>query len=141
VAALRLILRFRELTPGVDTIFEHEAVLKRSGFVWWGWWKKEAEQGRDDDLAELQHEIHARRQFDAWLIDTSAERMHRATISDVRLAILSGKERKHVPRYYRDRGAVAAWFKVTSIHKDVPYDLKVESVIGQDTLAVIEDRT
>ena len=88
MAALRLILRFRELTLDVDTVREHSAVIDSDDFVWWGWWKKESEASRTAELEQLAVELHALREFDAWLIDTSAERMHRATISDIRIGSL-----------------------------------------------------
>ena len=41
-----ILLRFRD-TASVDTIAEHEAIINRSGFTWWGWWKKDSEPDRN----------------------------------------------------------------------------------------------
>src|SRR4051794_31210683 len=121
MAALRLILRFRELTPGVDTITAHDEIRSATGHVWWGWWKKEREPDRGCELAELKNVVRAGKLFDAWLIDTSAERMHRATISDIQIGELPLEERAHVPEYYRNNSNIAAWFKMLGIEKNVEY--------------------
>ena len=45
-------LRFRDTTPGVDTIDAHKALLRREGAVWWGWWKKDFEDVDVDSLTQ-----------------------------------------------------------------------------------------
>jgi hypothetical protein len=138
MATPRVILRFREVTPHIDTIQEHLAVLKAKGFVWWGWWKKKFEADRLADLARLQQAIKREGAFQAWLIDTSAERLHLATVTDIRFR-LSGSDIEAVPAYYR--GAISeipAWFRLSEIKVDQRYRSDIEEKIGQDTLAVYE---
>ena len=49
----KILLRFRDLTQGVDTIATHNEIAKEKQRVLWGWWKKEAEPLPDPTLAEL----------------------------------------------------------------------------------------
>ena len=39
----RILLRFRDLTQGIQTIDVHNSVVAECGKVYWGWWKKEKE--------------------------------------------------------------------------------------------------
>lgn len=138
MATTSLVLRFRELTPGIDTIVEHERILHSEDYVWWGWWKKLSEPNRRDELDALIRSLERNKVLGAFLIDTSAERMHRATFDDVCIGSLPSTERQRVPQYYRTATDVAAWFKIKSIVMDIQYDPQIESIVGQDTLAVIQ---
>jgi hypothetical protein len=135
----RLALRFRELTPGVDTVASHNLIIKKQGYTWWGWWKKQTEPDRTKDLRILKECIISAHRLEALLIDTSAERMHRAIIVDIHTGKLSEPEKLRVPKYYRDVADVAAWFKVTSIIADVPYEIPVENSIDPNTMITFLD--
>jgi hypothetical protein len=102
MAVVRLVLRFRELIPGVDTVDSHDSIVKEQGYVWWGWWKKQTESPRSEDIRMLRNWLASVGEVDAWLIDTSAERMHRATISEIHIGQLSEQEKLHIPQYYRE---------------------------------------
>jgi hypothetical protein len=52
MAAPTIALRFRDTTPGIDTIAEHRELIARDGRVGWGWWKKTFEP------AEILRPIH-----------------------------------------------------------------------------------
>jgi hypothetical protein len=136
---MAIILRFRELTPGTDTIQEHAKLRAGGGYVWWGWWKKGAEPDATALLADLAQRARAGA-LAAYLIDTSAERMHQAQVADVVGGPLPQEEWRFVPEYYRGDRSVAAWFKLVSIELDREYDPQVESQIGQATIAIAAER-
>ena len=52
MAAPLVVLRFRDTTPGTDTIAAHVELLGRHGAVWWGWWRKEYEVATALDVPE-----------------------------------------------------------------------------------------
>jgi hypothetical protein len=140
VATYRVILRFRELTPGVDTISEHERILREEGYVWWGWWKKETETDLALNFADLSQAARSSG-VQLTLIDTSAERMHFALADEV-AQVLPNKERERVPPYYRAQARIVfAWFRLTKIDQDVGYDAAVERLIGNRTCVVTESGT
>lgn len=137
MATPRVILRFRELTPDVDTIHAHLAVKKRKGSVWWGWWKKEAEPDHANELRLLGDTVTRDTPIYVWLIDTSAERLHLATVIEVKRE-LPASEQEKVPRYYRDSiDRIPAWFRISNIEVDQPYRRDLEAQIGQRTLALL----
>ena len=139
MASPALILRFRELTPDVDTIEAHQYAIYHKRYVWWGWWKKQMEPDHDKDLELLKSTVTTSNPAVAWLIDTSAERLHRATVTAVKTS-LSVRERRYVPAYYRKSVAdIPAWFRVTNIEADVPYRRDFEGVIGLDTFALLSE--
>ena len=139
MAAPRVILRFRELTPGIDTIAAHREILDREPYVWWGWWKKETEADPGDVLEKLQFQARSPTRLTLTLIDTSAERMHEATAVDI-LRVLPNEEQEKVPEYYRERATlVFAWFRLIDLRRDVQYDRDFEERIGQGTIAVTEN--
>lgn len=80
MAPPRLILRFRELTPAVDTIRAHLEVIEKHGSVWWGWWKKETEPDHAADIRNLAQTVDNDHPVEVDLIDTSAERLHLAQV-------------------------------------------------------------
>jgi len=135
-----VILRFRELTLGIDTISEHLRMQADAGYVWWGWWKKDTELHA---VAHLQRVAQRTRAggVTACLIDTSAERMHLASVAEIVIGPLPESEWKFVPAYYRGDSSVAAWFKFESIQADVSYDPDVEAQIGQSTIALGSSQT
>jgi hypothetical protein len=141
MAKVRLVLRFRELTSGVDTVADHDSIVRQQGYVWWGWWKKQTEPPRTEDIRMLRNWLASLGEFDAWLIDTSAERMHRATIEQIHLGQLPEQEQSHVPEYYREAHDVEAWFKINKIQFNVPYEPSIETSIGRDTLTTFTDDT
>lgn len=89
-----------------------------------------------DDLQRLRKHILDTGVTVTRLIDTSAERLHSADLSDISLEGLSLKESQRVPKYYRGRGSVPVWFKFSAINQDIEYDTEIESLIGQSTLKI-----
>jgi hypothetical protein len=135
MATPRIILRFRELTPGVDTVRAHVAVIEKFGYVWWGWWKKQTEPDHSEALRIAHNTLKHDDRIFAWLIDTSAERLHLATITAIE-SKLPNSETEKVPSYYRDAKNIPVWFRIESIEPDRPYARELEAKIGQNTLAI-----
>ena len=52
-----ILLRYRDITPSINTIDEHNKVVEEKGRVLWGWWKKGSEQMPDPYLFEIAEEI------------------------------------------------------------------------------------
>jgi hypothetical protein len=137
MAAPRLVLRFRELTPGIDTINEHLRILRRRRFVWWGWWKKETEPDHSDELSTLESEVSPEVPVDAWLIDTSAERLHLATVVEVRRK-LSHSETTRIPAYYRKNiDEIPAWFRLSKIQIDCAYNREFELLVTYNRITFL----
>lgn len=125
----RLILRFRDFVPGVQTIEVHRALIKNHGFVWWGWWKKAFEDAQLDLLAEL----IAQAPFEILLMNRDAKQLFRAHVREVKVQ-LSTAEREKVPLYYRNSAdKISAWFAITSI-EEVAYREDLHERTGEPTL-------
>lgn len=129
MAPPRLILRFRDFLPGVETIEAHQALIKSRKFVWWGWWKKSFEDAQQDLLALLTKQVP----FEILLMNRDAKRLCRAQVRDVKIQ-LSTAEREGVPLYYRNSAdKVAAWFAITQIEEEA-YSEDLHERTGEATL-------
>lgn len=103
-------LRFRDTDSRVDTITEHQAILKNKGRVWWGWWRKDSEPDIADQLALL-----AATSISLYLADPSTSRLFKCKCSSIKRT-LPKTHMPLVPRYYRnEKSRVTAWFLFTSI--------------------------
>lgn len=117
----------------VDTIRAHIEVCLEKGSVWWGWWKKRTEPDHTEELEWLKRSVTNERPLAVWLIDTSAEKLHLATVIEVRTR-LPETDAPLVPQYYRNSiGEIPGWFRLSKIETDAPYDPKLERAIGQST--------
>lgn len=123
-------LRFRETTPGVDTIAEHIKLIDQSGFVWWGWWKKETEDSQDEMLARV---LPKGGQGNILLVDRSTSRMWSALCTgwtSNRPDVPAGS----VPEYYRIYiPNIATFFRLKAI-ESVPYDEAVGNALLDRTI-------
>ncbi len=110
-----IILRFRD--SRADTITEHRQIITKMGYVWWGWWKKDDEPHRTQELEELRQRAKSSR-TEIGLFDMSKE--DRFFIAGLEGCVYSTKnaipspEPGATPEYYRP-DSVAAWFKLTGI--------------------------
>jgi Calcineurin-like phosphoesterase len=129
MAAPVIILRFRDTTPGTDTIAAHLELLDRHGAVWWGWWRKEHELATAADVPEGPLEI--------LLADRSTRRMFRAACErfSARGADLDPLE---VPEYYRGHREIEGFFRFTRI-EPVAYDEDLGVRVGERTLMRIDE--
>ena len=125
MAASLIALRFRDSTPGVDTIGEHYATLLEHRAVWWGWWRKSTEQVDAPDVPDGRMEI--------LLVDRETERMFLAK-SERFTANKDEVEHDLVPAYYREHmPEIAGFFLLTAI-ESVEYDPAVGDSFGERTL-------
>lgn len=111
-----LILRFRDVTAD-DPIRKHRAIISDSGYVWWGWWKKESEPSRSRELGELAERARSGGLI-IGLFDRSKEAYFAANIVDCVWADypIPSPELRRTPTYYSEE-RVAAWFRFTSIEE------------------------
>lgn len=128
-------LRFRDTTPGIDTIAAHREILGHKGLVWWGWWKKAFEDENRSLLSDL---FLKETPIDILIIDRSTKRMFTAKCrswTPDKAAI----DRELVPLYYRNHvDDVFGWFLLESIDK-AEFDPRVAQQFGDNTLASLID--
>src|SRR3712207_3167178 len=130
----RLALRFREITPDVDPIREHEQILEAEGAVWWGWWKKYFEPDHQKLFAKLAKEGAG----EALIIDRETQRCFSAKYIRAAGAGDPGVDDKRVPPYYRSEiGNIAGWLLLKKIKK-VAYRPDIAERFDQSTLLPLD---
>jgi 3',5'-cyclic AMP phosphodiesterase CpdA len=121
-------LRFRDTTPGVDTVQAHREVLAKHRAVWWGWWKKEFEALDAKGVRSKQAELPST----VLLVNRAKKQSFVAIYSDFSDNTKIDAER--VPAYYRDFiSKVEGFFLVTDITEQ-PYDDELGKRLGERTL-------
>ena len=113
-----IILRFRDLvTERGQTVAQHQAIIKGSGHVWWGWWRKRGETVPDDAFRDLAKRAKAGG-FDAYLMDSGQELLYKVVCSDIKwdanLVEIESPDVTMTPEYYNQR-TYLAWFKLSEI--------------------------
>lgn len=108
-----IILRFRDLLA--DTIQEHRGVIEKIGYVWWGWWMKEEENGHQKEL-ELLKSLLQKSSVTIGLFDRSSHRFFLSLLTDIQFGEKSfpTPEPSATPSYYKQANLVA-WFKLKTI--------------------------
>ena len=96
MAAPAIALRFRDSTPGIDTIAEHREMIARGGRVGWGWWKKTFEP---DETEKIQALLANTPEIGIVLIDRTAERAYLCACMGFTKP--NAADAMIVPRYYR----------------------------------------
>jgi len=111
-----VLLRFRDHEAGIDTVEEHKKIIRRAGYAWWGWWRKESEPNRARELEELAGRAQ-QNSISIGLFDRSTDRFFTARATEfVRDMQRHGAPQKsRVPLYYRNSRSVEAWIKLLSI--------------------------
>jgi predicted MPP superfamily phosphohydrolase len=129
MAAPVIILRFRDTTPGIDTIPAHLELLNRHGAVWWGWWRKEHEVVTAVDVPKGSFEI--------LLTDRATRRMFRAACEcfSARGAEIDPLE---VPEYYRGHREIEGFFRLTRI-EPITYNEDLGTRLGERTLLRMDE--
>lgn len=126
-------LRFRNVVQGVDTISAHNDLIKQHGSVWWGWWKKDFEDG--SAAANLESQTG----FECALVDRSTRKMFLASAKRFVASALSSEEAQRVPAYYREkRENVFAWLELTGI-EERQYSEEIANLFGDGTFISAED--
>lgn len=125
MAASVIVLRFRDSTPGVDTIAEHLKLIGHFGAVWWGWWRKETE-----DVTAGNVPVGP---IDVLLADRSTRRMFRA-VCERFTACDAEVNPEEVPQYYRRHiREIEGFFRLTRI-EEIAYDDHVGHQLGERTM-------
>lgn len=133
-----IILRFRDLVTSDDeTIGEHEALISKFGYVWWGWWMKQHEggwlkQGSDSAPRILFRNLAARLStesaFPGYLFDAGLAKLYEVSLSRISVTPTDNKiaspEPDKTPSYYRV-AKYPAWFQFRSIREVTPKDAKL----------------
>ena len=128
MAAPTIALRFRDTTPGFDTIVEHRAMLARQGVVGWGWWKKTFEPDQHKAIAKR---IAENGEIDLVILDRSTERafLCRCVAFHPPFEAITAI----VPEYYRDHIDITAGvFTLRSID-DISFDRSLGDLVGDQT--------
>lgn len=133
MASPAIALRFRDTTPGVDTIEAHTAILQQEGLVWWGWWKKSFEEDHLKDLEKLV----TGEPIQILIVDRSTERMFCASTIQWSDRQLDQRNLAIVPEYYRENAdSVFGWFLLTAIEK-TEYVPEISKDFGDNTLLIL----
>lgn len=128
MASPAIVLRFRDTTPGVDTIAAHRELIAQSGRVGWGWWKKAFEPAETKKIITL---LNDQKEIGVVLIDRSAERAYLCTC--VGFAESSTAEAGIVPSYYRDDLDKTAGVFIFRTIEDQKYDQALADAIREQT--------
>ncbi|AYM60602.1 metallophosphoesterase family protein [Agrobacterium fabrum] len=133
MAAPTIALRFRDTTPGIDTIRAHLDIIAENGFVWWGWWKKAFE---DEHLDALQN-IHS--PSSVYIVDRSTRRMYIASVEMWTRGALADSELAAVPPYYAQaRDRIFGWFKLFTLEQ-CDYADEIANKFGDNTLVPLNE--
>lgn len=133
MATFRLILRFGEFNPNVDTVRAHNEVITTKGYVLWGWWRKIHEPDRSEDVARLAQDVP----FQVYLLDRRSQRLFTALISQV---IVDEKsiDSVHVPTYYQEEiPRIQVWFRIDKPIDQTSYDCDLASRTGEPTFMLV----
>jgi predicted phosphodiesterase len=128
MAAPSIALRFRDTTPGIDTIEEHRKLIDRFHQVGWGWWKKTFE---DVDQQAIASTIAKAGGAEILLIDTSTQRAFACRCSGL---LPSNKaDPKLVPEYYREHLAEIAGVFILQSIVNAEFDAALAARVGEQT--------
>src|ERR1035441_3734148 len=109
-----ILLRFRDFSA--DTVAQHQALIARIGYTWWGWWKKSEEPDRTPDLERLKAQLETGG-VEIGLFDKSDDRFYKAYVSECVFGKASVRVTSPMPRatplYYR-KEKLPGWFKITN---------------------------
>jgi len=121
-----LLLRFRD-TDNLDTISEHQKLIDKYGYTWWGWWKKDSEPDRTDIINDITNNLKNNRFF---LFDRSSERFFFISVLELSFKnnekILTPESEK-TPSYYNKEN-LSLWLKLD----------KFESIPFSDFLGIFD---
>lgn len=116
-----LLLRYRDITPSINTIEEHNKIVEAQGKVLWGWWKKGSEQMPDPYLYDMAKEIKDNSlNSKVYIINSGTNELYEARLFNIYYE-LGGKEQKPYdkdlcPAYYSSE-ELPAWFELGKIEK------------------------
>jgi 3',5'-cyclic AMP phosphodiesterase CpdA len=108
-----ILLRYRD-TSDFNTIEEHQKLIKESGYVWWGWWKKESEPDRTNLLLKI---AAAPDDYSFYIFDRSTTKFFKTHVVELCKEngnLINTPEKEHTPTYYRDE-KLPLWLKLTEL--------------------------
>jgi 3',5'-cyclic AMP phosphodiesterase CpdA len=114
-----LLLRFRD-TNDLDTISEHQKLIDKYGYTWWGWWKKDSEPDRTELMEELKNKLGNSRFF---LFDRSSERFFFISVSELSFKKnekTPTPEAEKTPSYYNTEN-LTLWLKLDKF-ENLPFN-------------------
>ncbi|MCG2637929.1 MULTISPECIES: metallophosphoesterase family protein [Bradyrhizobium] len=128
MASPAIALRFRDTTPGVNTIEAHRELIAEQGIVGWGWWKKTFETAETEKILTL---LKDQQKISIVLIDRTAERAYLCICVD----FVEPKAAKAsiVPSYYRDHLDETAGVFMLQTIEDLKYDQALADAIREQT--------
>ena len=114
-----ILLRFRDLTQGVDTIDAHNSVVEHneSGHVLWGWWKKEKEPFPSPALSDLAKELESGNITYIYMINSDTGKFYRAPLYKIDYnpdIEIEAPNPEMCPEYY-NKTSQYAWFEIGRI--------------------------
>lgn len=123
-----LTLRFRDVTDGIDTICEHQAIIDSCGAVWWGWWKQEKEIISNAELKNLNNY-----KFDhIFLINRDLNKIYKAEVAKISHNKEDDVSLSQVPIYYSENSKkINTWFLIKSITYLSDYDTHLDSLFAK----------
>lgn len=112
---IAIILRFRDLvTESGGTVAEHRRIIRLRGYVWWGWWYRQAEHIPKGVLRELFPSESAVR-MPILLFDSGALEIYCSYVTKIAAAPsivgINSPEFEATPEYYV-RGRYPLWFRL-----------------------------
>lgn len=128
MASPAIALRFRDTTPGIDTIAAHRELISRTGLVGWGWWKKTFETSETEKILTL---LKDQQEISIVLIDRTAERAYLCTC--VGFVEPKAADAKIVPLYYRDHIDETAGVFILRTIEDQKFDQALADAIREQT--------
>lgn len=105
-----LLLRFRD-TNNLDTISEHQKLIDKYGYTWWGWWKKDSEPNRNKFIDDIRNNLKNNIFF---LFDRSSERFYLISVSELfckKNEKVLTPEIEKTPSYYNTE-KLSLWLKL-----------------------------
>lgn len=116
-----ILLRYRDLTPSINTIDEHNKVVKEKGRVLWGWWKKGSEQMPDPYLFEMAEEMKLNSSISkVFIINSGTYELYEAVLYKIYYDLGGAKDFPNnieiCPEYY-SMERLPAWFELGEIQK------------------------
>lgn len=124
-----VLLRFRDLTQGVDTIKAHNTIAEQKDEegkerVLWGWWKKEKEPLPNPALSDLAKEVGNGKTITIYMMNSDTGVFYSAPLFDIYYtgAKISAPYPQICPEYYRETSQYA-WFKIGHISEILFSDL------------------
>lgn len=116
-----LLLRYRDITPSINSIDEHNSIVKKNGKVLWGWWKKGSEQMPDPYLYELAEKMNKNSSISkVFIVNSGTYELYEAVLYKIYYNMGGAKDfppnMELCPKYYAEE-KLAAWFELGEIKK------------------------